>query len=240
MSLLATFIVHASGAGPGPVAQCGKNSAAWVGSPTACSDLGWLDTGDTAWQLTVATFVGLMSLPGLAVLYAGLVPKKWVVNTMYMAFSAFSAVLIVWALWGYKMGFGVPIGGGTANKWTWNYAAQGGGFGGFIKNFFNNFVGHPQTSLRGSSQITQAQLFANGGTSVPLQMSTTALFYFQFVFAAITPLLFLGSVLGRIKFKVWIIFVPLWTTLVYSVNAMLIWGGGTGPTREHSTTPVAT
>src|ERR1019366_3761335 len=55
---------------------------------------------------------------------------------------------------------------------------------------------------------------------------TAALFYFQFVFAAITPLLFLGSVLGRIKIKVWIIFVPLWTTFVYAVNAMLLWGGG--------------
>src|SRR5271163_1799259 len=106
---------------------CGKN-VAYDGSTVtkSCSDLNWLDTGDTAWQLTAATFVGLMSLPGLAVLYAGLVPKKWVVNTMYMAFSGFSAVLIVWALWGYKMGFGVPIGGGTANKWTWDYAAQGG------------------------------------------------------------------------------------------------------------------
>ena len=46
------------------------------------------------------------------------------------------------------------------------------------------------------------------------------------MFAAITPLLFLGSVLGRIKFKVWIIFVPLWTSLAYSVNAFLLWGGG--------------
>jgi len=50
--------------------------------------------------------------------------------------------------------------------------------------------------------------------------------YFQFVFAAITPLLFLGSVLSRIKFKVWLIFVPLWTSLAYAVNAFLLWGGG--------------
>ena len=50
--------------------------------------------------------------------------------------------------------------------------------------------------------------------------------YFQFVFAAITPLLFLGSVLGRMNFKAWIVFVPCWTTCAYTVNAMLIWGGG--------------
>jgi Amt family ammonium transporter len=161
-----------------------------------------------------------MSVPGLALLYGGLVPKKWVVNTMFMAFSGFSAVLIVWVLWAYKMGFGSPIGGGTANHWNYTYG------GNFFKNFFYNFVGHPETSLRGTSETTQASLTANGGTSLPLSQATAALFYFQFVFAAITPLLFLGSVLGRIKIKVWIIFVPLWTTFVYAVNAMLLWGGG--------------
>ena len=50
--------------------------------------------------------------------------------------------------------------------------------------------------------------------------------YFQFVFAAITPLLMLGSVLGRINFKAWLVFVPLWISGVYVVNAFLIWGGG--------------
>ena len=50
--------------------------------------------------------------------------------------------------------------------------------------------------------------------------------YFQFVFAAITPILMLGSVLGRINFKAWIPFVILWSSLIYTVNAFLIWGGG--------------
>src|SRR6202035_107522 len=53
-----------------------------------------------------------------------------------------------------------------------------------------------------------------------------SLVYFQFVFAAITPLLMLGSVLGRINFKAWLVFVPLWISGVYVVNAFLIWGGG--------------
>jgi Amt family ammonium transporter len=184
----------------------------------SCSDMPWLDTGDNSWQLTAATFVGLMSLPGLAVLYGGLVPKKWVVNTMFMAFTGFAGVLVVWVLWGYKMGFGSPIGGGSANTYHYTYGSN------FFSNFFNNFVGHPETSLNGASEVTQASLPI--GTAVPLREATTALFYFQFVFAAITPLLFLGSVLGRMKIKVWMIFVPAWTTFVYCVNAMLIWGGG--------------
>jgi ammonium transporter, Amt family len=202
------------------VLHAAANTCTATASPAACQP-SWLDTGSNGWQLTAATFVGLMSLPGLACLYGGLVPKKWAVNTMFMAFSGFSVVLVVWVLWGYKMGFGTPIGGGSKDQVeSFTYT------GNFFHNFFNNFVGHPETSLNGRWQGSQAQLFANGGTSLPLTQASASLFYFQFVFAAITPLLFLGSVLGRIKVKVWMIFVPLWTTFVYSVNAMLIWGGG--------------
>ncbi|MDE2391577.1 MAG: ammonium transporter, partial [Rhodospirillales bacterium] len=68
----------------------------------------WLDTGDNAWQLTAATFVGMMSIPGLALLYGGAVKKKWAVNSAFMVFYAFSAVLIAWVLWAYNMSFGKP------------------------------------------------------------------------------------------------------------------------------------
>ena len=73
-----------------------------------------------------------------------------------------------------------------------------------------------------------------GQTSIPLvnagvpswHLPQASVIYFQFVFAAITPILFIGSVLGRISFKVWMIFVPLWITFAYAVNAFLLWGGG--------------
>ncbi len=225
MSLMLT-LAHAAST----TADCAKNAVYQQGVNGAvantCSDPNYIDSGDTAWQLTAATFVGLMSLPGLAVLYAGLVPKRWAVNTMFMAFTGFSTVLVVWVLWGYKMGFGTPIGSGGAHTWTNTYPGNGGGIGGFFKNFFENFVGHPQSINAAHAQIGQATLYANGGAFVPLQMPTTALAYFQFVFAGITPLLFLGSVLGRIKPLAWLIFVPAWCTFVYCVNAMLIWGGG--------------
>ena len=54
----------------------------------------------------------------------------------------------------------------------------------------------------------------------------SSLVYFQFVFAAITPILFIGSVIGRMSFKAWLVLVPLWITFVYAVNAFLLWGGG--------------
>ncbi len=164
-------------------------------------------SGDAAWQLTAATLVGLMSLPGLAVLYGGLVQKKWAVNTMLMAFSAFSLVLVVWALWAFNMGFGSPMIKTTV-------AGSGSGF-----------VGVPKTAL-GAGQESQASIPLLSGLMPPFNFSQSALFYFQFVFAAITPLLWLGSVIGRMSFKAWLIVVPLWTTIVYSVDAFMLWGGG--------------
>ena len=69
----------------------------------------WLSPGDNAWQMTAATFVGLMSVPGLVVLYGGVMQKRWSVNSMMMAFIAFALVLIVWVLWGFNMAFGHPM-----------------------------------------------------------------------------------------------------------------------------------
>jgi ammonium transporter, Amt family len=165
----------------------------------------WLNPGDNAWQLAAATLVGLMSLPGLAVLYGGLVQKKWAVNTMLMAFTGFSAVLVVWMLWGFKMGFGEPLKLGPG--------------------ILQAAVGKPR-SILGTDNQHEALIPLLDGLMPKFRFSETSLAYFQFVFAAITPLLFLGSVVGRINFKVWLLFVPLWSTFAYSVNAFLLWGGG--------------
>jgi Amt family ammonium transporter len=68
----------------------------------------WLNAGDNSWQMTAATLVGLMSIPALAVLYGGLVQKKWAMNTVLMVFVTFCLVLLTWVLWAFKMGFGSP------------------------------------------------------------------------------------------------------------------------------------
>jgi ammonium transporter, Amt family len=166
----------------------------------------WLSAGDTSWQLTAATLVGLMSVPGLAVLYGGVMQKRWSINSMMLAFLAFAVVLIVWVLWAFKMGFGTPFHG---------IAHHG---------FLGNFIGKPGPVLSHTAEQHQS--------NVPLLKPPTqsfpksALVYFQFVFAAITPILMLGSVLGRINLKAWVPLVALWATFVYAVDAFLIWGGG--------------
>jgi Amt family ammonium transporter len=162
--------------------------------------------------MTAATFVGLMSLPGLAVLYGGVMQKRWSVNSMMLTFVCFCLVLVAWCLWAFKMGFGHPV------------AHSGSGVFG-TKGFFGTFLGEPGSVLGHVGEQGQAEI-PSIKTGPPFHFPQSSLVYFQFVFAAITPILMLGSVLGRISFKAWIPFVLLWITCVYTVNAFLIWGGG--------------
>src|SRR5438477_250384 len=164
----------------------------------------WLNPGDTSWQITAATLVGLMSVPGLAVLYGGVMQKRWSINSMMLTFVAFSVVLIVWVLWGFNMGFGTP----------WHGLSSSG--------FFGNFIGKPGPVLS-HTELQHQAVIPNIGT---MRFPKSALVYFQFVFAGIAPILMLGSVLGRVNFKAWAPFVALWITCVYAVDAFLIWGGG--------------
>src|ERR1700716_1358702 len=69
----------------------------------------WLDSGDTAWQLVAATLVGLMSVPGLAILYSGLMKRKWALNSALMVLYAFGSTLFVWSFWAFKMSFGIQL-----------------------------------------------------------------------------------------------------------------------------------
>ncbi|PON73835.1 Ammonium transporter [Parasponia andersonii] len=66
----------------------------------------WMNKADNTWQLTAATLVGLQSIPGLVILYGSMVKKKWAVNSAFMAFYAFAAVLVCWVGWGFRMSFG--------------------------------------------------------------------------------------------------------------------------------------
>src|SRR6202040_4110730 len=91
--------------------------------------------------------------------------------------------------------------------------------------FLGTFLGEPGSVLGHVGEEGQAEI-PSITEGPPFHFPEASLVYFQFVFAAITPILMLGSVLGRISFKAWIPFVLLWITFVYTVNAFLIWGGG--------------
>jgi ammonium transporter, Amt family len=164
----------------------------------------WLDTGDNAWQLAAATFVGLQSIPGLVVLYGGIVKKKWAINSAFMAMYAFASVLVVWILFDYNMAFG--------HAWL-SIAGQ-------------TFLGEPGLATSAAFTLGQATVPEAASGMPPMAFPMATLIYFQFVFAAITVIILAGSVLGRMSFSAWMIFCPVWMTLVYTVGAFSVWGGG--------------
>ncbi len=159
----------------------------------------WLDTGDNAWQLAAATFVGLQSIPGLTVLYGGIVKKKWAINSAFMSIYAFASVLVVWILFDYNMAFGPQL-------WP--------------------FLGMPGLATSALFTTGQATIPAAASGMPPLAFPMATLIFFQFVFAAITVIILAGSLLGRMNFSAWMIFCPVWMTLVYTVGAFSLWGGG--------------
>src|ERR1700740_2616906 len=159
----------------------------------------WLNSGNNAWQMAAATFVGLQSIPGLTVLYGGIVKKKWAINSAFMSMYAFASVLIVWVLFDYNMAFGP--------QWF-------------------PFLGTPSLATSAIFTTGQAVIRAAASGMPPLAFPMATLIFFQFVFAAITVIILAGSVLGRMNFTAWMIFCPVWMTLSYTVGAFSLWGGG--------------
>jgi Amt family ammonium transporter len=149
--------------------------------------------------MAAATFVGLQSIPGLTVLYGGIVKKKWAINSAFMSMYAFASVLVVWILFDYNMAFGP--------QWF-------------------PFLGMPGLATSASFTLGQATVPAAAAGMPGLAFPMATLVYFQFVFAAITVIILAGSVLGRMNFTAWMIFCPIWMTLVYTVGAFSLWGGG--------------
>src|ERR1700709_1360267 len=137
----------------------------------------WLSEGANSWQLTAATLVGLMSIPGLVVLYGGVMQKRWSVNSMMMAFVAFAIVLILWCLFAFKMAFGTPM---------HIFGASGG-------SFFANMWGQPGSILSSASELGHGHIPLLPVVSEEIEFPQSTLASFPIVFASITPLLMLPS-----------------------------------------------
>uniref|UniRef100_A0A2N9FZ93 Ammonium transporter n=1 Tax=Fagus sylvatica TaxID=28930 RepID=A0A2N9FZ93_FAGSY len=163
----------------------------------------WLNKGDNAWQMISAALVGMQGMPGLVILYAGLVKKKWALNSAFMALFAFAAVMPCWVLWAYKMSFGHKL---------------------------LPFWGKAGLAVSQDFLIAQAVLpstqYKNITGAATLLYPTATMVFFQYAFAAVTVILLAGAVLGRMSIKAWMAFVPLWITFSYTVGAYSVWGGG--------------
>jgi Amt family ammonium transporter len=148
-------------------------------------------SGDNAWMLTCAALVLLMTGPGLALFYAGLVRKKNVLATMMQSFTLMVLVTVLWALFGYSLVF-----------------HEGWGFLGNLGYVF----------LRGVGATPNADYAA----TIPQQ----TFMVYQLMFAIITPALIAGAFAERMKFSAMVLFMALWSIIVYDPMAHMVWGKG--------------
>ena len=150
--------------------------------------------GDTAWMLTSSALVLMMSIPGLALFYGGLVRTKNMLSVLTQVFAIVSLVGVIWVLYGYSEAF---TSGGALNDFV----------GGFSKSF-----------LKGIDVNSTAATFSNG-----VVIPEYAYMVFQMTFAMITPALIVGAFAERIKFSAVMLFVLLWVTLIYFPIAHMVW-----------------
>ncbi len=157
-----------------------------------------LDTGDTAWMLTSSALVLMMTAPGLALFYGGLVRKKNILGVMMQCVFLMGLLSVIWALWGFSLAFGDHIAGGA--------------IGGFDYVFLKGVM----PAWDGSKAVVPME-----GT-----IPKSVFMVFQGMFFIITPALIVGSVAERMKFSTMCVFMILWGTFVYCPLAHWVWGGG--------------
>jgi ammonium transporter, Amt family len=150
--------------------------------------------GDTAWMMIASALVLLMTVPGLALFYGGLVRTKNMLSMLMQVFAVVCVVCIIWVLYGYSMTF---TSGGSLNAFV----------GGFSKAF-----------LRGVTPDSTVATFSNG-----VVIPEFAFIAFQMTFACITPALIVGGFAERMKFSALMLFTVLWVTCVYFPIAHMVW-----------------
>ena len=155
------------------------------------------DTGDTAWMITATALVLLMTIPGLALFYAGMVRVKNALSVLMQCFAITALVSVLWMVYGYSLAFDTTgMIEGEVNLHSF--------VGGFGKAFM--------------SGITVESLVA----TIPESVFAT----FQLTFAIITPALIVGAFAERMKFSALLLFTALWFTFVYAPMTHMVWSGG--------------
>ncbi|MBS1146704.1 MAG: ammonia channel protein, partial [Proteobacteria bacterium] len=157
------------------------------------------DKGDTTWMLISTILVILMTIPGLALFYGGLVRAKNMLSVLTQVFAVFALIAILWVIYGYSLAF---TDGGSMNSYI----------GGLSKMF-----------LAGVDTSVTVETFSKG-VVIPEMLFMV----FQLTFAAITTTLIVGGFAERIKFSSLLVFSALWFTFAYLPMAHMVWFWG-GP-----------
>ena len=170
--------------------------AAAAPAPAAATPAPKLDSGDTAWMLTSSVLVLMMTVPGLALFYAGMVRKKNILATLAQSFGATCVITVLWLVIGYSIAF-----------------TDGGKLNTFIGGFKYIMLAPLNTGINGTSALAP---------TIP----ETVYMFFQMTFAIITPALIAGALADRMKYSAFLLFMAAWLLLVYCPIAHWVWGGG--------------
>jgi len=158
-----------------------------------------LSAGDTAWMLVASALVLLMTLPGLALFYAGMVRAKNVLSVMMQCFAIAGVITVLWVAYGYSLAFDTTgMVAGEVNLASF--------IGGFEKAF-----------LAGVAR-----------DSLVMTIPETLFVMFQLTFAIITPALIVGAFAERMRFASMLVFSVLWFTFAYLPIAHMTWAGPGG------------
>src|SRR6202041_2144389 len=170
--------------------------SAWADGPTEPVLIGAdkISSGDTAWMLTSTALVLMMSIPGLALFYGGMVRKKNVLATLMQTFAITCVVTLLWWLIGY----------------SWAFTPGSAYLGGATRAFLNGM-----TIMKDANKITVSHL--------ALTIPETVYAMFQLTFAIITPALIAGAFADRMKFSAMLLFLGAWSLLVYAPIAHMVW-----------------
>ena len=156
--------------------------------------------GDTSWMMLCTLLVIMMSIPGLALFYGGLVRSKNMLSILMQVFSIFAMITVLWAIYGYSLAF--TQGSGVLSPFI-------GGFDRlFLKGIFDPITG----------SVANAATFSKG-VVIP-EFTFVA---FQATFAAITVALIVGAFAERMKFGAVMLFSALWFTFAYLPIAHMVW-----------------
>ena len=158
-----------------------------------------LNTGDTAWMIVATLLVLMMTIPGLALFYAGMVRSKNVLSVLIQCFAITALITVLWVAYGYSLVFDTT----GMEKGVVNFNSFVGGFG-------------------------KAWLAGLGTGSLSYAIPESVFVTFQMTFAIITPALIVGAFAERMKFSALLVFMAIWFTVVYAPIAHMVWSGDGG------------
>ena len=198
------LLAQAPAATPAPAAATPAPAAAPAAAAAAPAAVAppTPNKGDNAWMIVATLLVIMMSIPGLALFYGGLVRSKNMLSILMQVFVVFSLVIVLWVIYGYSIAF------------TEGSGATSAFFGGFDRIMMSGIF----TFKDGAGTFATAATFSKG-----VVIPEILFVVFQATFAAITVCLIVGSFAERVKFSAVLVFAALWFTFAYLPIAHMVW-----------------